>query len=285
MDTVGVQSWEIHRLRQNRLEEAVDDLAVEEPLEIQVEWGPENARKKQSLSITMRTPGADADLALGFLFTEGIIRNPGDVTYINHVPAFPGSPAENNQILVRLHPDVLFAPAKLERHFYTTSSCGVCGKTSLEALHTVSPLQQTEVRTLKTDIPLLLSLPDKLRAVQDTFQSTGGLHGCAFFHTNGDLIASREDVGRHNALDKLIGHCLKAGNDMRESILLLSGRASFELMQKAAMAGVPVVCAVGAPSSLAASVAADFQMALIGFLREDRFNVYHLPSNIEIIHS
>ncbi|MFN0175263.1 MAG: formate dehydrogenase accessory sulfurtransferase FdhD [Saprospiraceae bacterium] len=258
--------------------EAPDLLAVEEPLEIRLEYGPIAKRKSQNISITMRTPGADEDLAIGFLFTEGIIQQASDV--------FSAKAWGENMVTVSLQPEFDFDMKKLERHFYTSSSCGVCGKSSMDAVKIAANHSLSKDKAdCKINPDVIYSLPDTLRKVQETFDVTGGLHACAIFDPQGNLLHLREDVGRHNALDKLIGHYLQQDMiPLDEHILLLSGRASFELLQKAAMAGIRCVCAVGAPSSLAVETAETFGITLIGFLREGRFNVYsgftnpHKPS-------
>jgi FdhD protein len=248
--------------------EETDQLAVEEPMEIRLEFGPITKRKSQNISITMRTPGADEDLAIGFLFTEGIVRQSADVFSVKRWG--------ENMVTVSLQPDFDFDLKKLERHFYTSSSCGVCGKSSMDAVKIAANHSfSSPKKDWKINPSVLYSLPDTLRKVQNTFDATGGLHACATFDLQGNLLEIREDVGRHNALDKLIGHYFKQGLvPLDEHILLLSGRASFELLQKAAMAGIQLVCAVGAPSSLAVETAESFGITLVGFLREGRFNVY-----------
>ena len=250
----------------NSFLEKHDTLAVEEPLEIRLEYGPETARIVKNLSVTMRTPGDDADLVAGFLFTEGIVRDSSAIIEIT-------CPAENI-VVARLSSDLPIDLQQLDRHFYTTSSCGVCGKTSIEAVKTAVVCT---VNPQKMDITpdIIYSLPETLRRQQINFETTGGIHAAAIFDPLGRLLALREDVGRHNALDKLIGHFLKPGQiPLDKHILLLSGRASFELIQKAAMAGIRMVCAVGAPSSLAVETAHEFGIELIGFLRDGRFNKY-----------
>jgi FdhD protein len=223
------------------------------------------------VSVTMRTPGLDTELAAGFLFTEGIISAADDIDAFE--PWGPHTAAGVNTVIVHLRAGVHVDLRRLERHFYTTSSCGVCGKTSLEAIRVCagrrSPADPVRLRT-----ELLYRLPESLRSGQQAFDVTGGLHATALFSVTGDRIAVREDVGRHNAMDKLIGSRLMSRYDMSRSIVLVSGRASFELVQKAAVAGIPVLAAVGAPSSLAVELAAEFDMTLIGFLRDQRFNVY-----------
>jgi len=249
---------------------SVDDLAVEEPLEIRIEFGPTSKRERKSISITMRTPGHDFELAVGFLFTEGLIQSKSQIQNVE----FCGP--SGNVVRVDLTEHTTFDMKKLERHFYTTSSCGVCGKASIEALRTVAPekIHGTEDFSLAEE--LIHALPQKLRAQQGIFDTTGGLHACALFDLRGNIIASREDVGRHNALDKLIGFCLLQGKiPLNENILLVSGRASFELVQKASMAQIPIFAAVGAPSSLALELAQEQGMTLLGFVREERFNIYN----------
>ncbi|MCB9354937.1 MAG: formate dehydrogenase accessory sulfurtransferase FdhD [Lewinellaceae bacterium] len=266
MNSVTVKQVSIGKFSGQEFTEVPDHVASEEPLEIRLEYGPAGQRTGRSLSVTMRTPGMDTDLVAGFLFTEGIIRTPSDVLGID-------TPADNIAT-ARLHPDLPFDMKKLERHFYTSSSCGVCGKTSIDAVKTAVCIRPGE-RQLRVRAETLYGLPETLRRAQATFDATGGLHASALFDASGRLISLREDVGRHNALDKLIGHHFMHGDlPLDERILLLSGRASFELLQKSAMAGLPLVCAVGAPSSLAVETAAAFGIALVGFLRDGRFNLY-----------
>lgn len=256
---------------------AVPDLvAVEEPLEIRLAFDD----RVQNLAVTMRTPGHDADLALGFLFTEGIITGAGDIQGVKHV-FLPCSENRQNTILVTLKEGAVPNLRQAERNFYTTSSCGVCGKASIGAIRTVSTYGagtagiSPEAGRERIDPSLILGLPEQLARVQEVFVETGGLHAAALFDMSGTLMFVREDVGRHNAVDKLIGTSMIEGRlPLVQSILLLSGRASFELVQKAAMAGIPVIAAVGAPSSLAVSLAEEFGITLIGFLRNNRFNIY-----------
>lgn len=244
-----------------------DVLAIEEPLEMRLEYGPEQQRSTRPLSVTMRTPGEDEDLVRGFLLTEGIVKRPAEILSV--------STLAENIVLARLSPTAQFDMQRLERHFYTTSSCGVCGKTSIDAVMVGTNCQPNTQQKIELNKDVIYSLPEKLRQQQSGFEQTGGIHAAALFDVHGSLLALREDVGRHNALDKLIGH-ISAKNTVlfQQSILLLSGRASFELIQKAAVAGIPLVCAVGAPSSLAVETARAFGMTLIGFLRGERFNVY-----------
>jgi FdhD protein len=270
-----------------------DFLAVEEPLEIQLGYGPSNARAMKSISVTMRTPGYDFELAAGFLMTEGVVRDVNDIEQIiyaaeNAAPlpvvtearasALPYQPRKN-VVRVELAPDVEVSLANLERNFYTTSSCGICGKASLLALQTVCPARVRN--SFSVDAQLLYTLPARLRGAQSVFDRTGGLHGAGLFDADGKLLALREDVGRHNAVDKLLGsEFLADRTPLRNRLLLLSGRASFELLQKALMGGVSMVAAVGAPSSLAVQVAREFDIILVGFLRDDHFNIYHGADHI-----
>ena len=257
-----------------------DALAMEEPLEIRLEHGPADDRKIQNISVTMRTPGNDAELALGFLFTEGIIKHQSDTDSIAH--CFIAC-AENkeNVIQISLKEGVIPTLNNTERNFYTTSSCGVCGKASIKAIKTVSAFENNVHVTNQISADLLYLLPAILQKHQEVFSHTGGLHASALFDSTGELILVREDVGRHNALDKLIGVALN--NDMlplNQHVLLLSGRASFELVQKAAMAGINIIAAVGAPSSLAVQLTEEFNITLVGFLRGRRFNIYTQPNRI-----
>lgn len=267
-------------------DDSPDVLAVEEPLEIRIGISQSEHR---AISITMRTPGEDAELASGFLFTEGILTSPDQIKQIRHCGLKIGKgrsvvdradALNSNTIRVDLNDGVDIDFKRLERHFYTTSSCGVCGKSSIAALHTgakkLSGLDRPRV-----DSDLINTLPEILRASQDVFDQTGGLHASALFTTDGELQIVREDVGRHNALDKVIGVKFLADElPLADKILLVSGRASFELVQKALMAGIPIMVAVGAPSSLAVELAEEFGMTLAGFVRDDSFNVYTGKSRI-----
>jgi FdhD protein len=254
---------------------AADDLlAVEEPLEIRLQLHAAEGIVRRAVAVTMRTPGDDASLAAGFLFTEGIVRDAADVERV--VPCgLPGDDGvTRNVVRVELRPGTPLDLARLERHFYTTSSCGVCGKASIDAIRAVSrhPLPAA---TPVVDAAVIHGLPAALGRAQPVFDRTGGLHASALFDTGGALLALKEDVGRHNALDKLVGAELLAGRlPLHDRILLVSGRASFELVQKAAMAGIPILAAVGAPSSLAVQLAEETGMTLLGFVRDGRFNVY-----------
>lgn len=259
-----------------------DRLAVEEPLEIRLEYQDNSTLTKKaqrSISITMRTPGEDADLALGFLFTEGLIESSDFVESVEHCGPKLAHLGHSNVLKVKISdPNFVNSNLKsLERNFYTTSSCGVCGKASIDALKTQNKFTREAIAesgpAVKNDV--LVSLPDKLRSAQAVFDRTGGLHASGLFSSSGELIALREDVGRHNALDKLIGFALQNKElPLDNHILLLSGRISFELVQKASMSGIRFIAAVGAPSSLAVELAREMKMTLIGFLRGTTFNIY-----------
>jgi FdhD protein len=244
-----------------------DVLAIEEPLEIRIGYERDGQRLKQSVSITMRTPGHDTELAVGFLFTESLLTHPEQIAGIHNC-------GQGNVVRVDLQPGVPIDLARLERHFYTTSSCGVCGKTSLEAVRSCTTTRCLPGQPV-VDVNVLHHLPEILRAEQAVFDRTGGLHASALFDSEGQLLAVREDVGRHNALDKLIGHqFLKGRTPLAHCLLLVSGRVSFELVQKAAMAGIPILAAIGAPSSLAVEMARELGLTIVGFLRQDRCNIY-----------
>lgn len=242
-------------------------VATEEPLEIQIAYGRGNQRTRKTIAVTMRTPGDDEALALGFLFNEGIIHRAAQVQFVKYLH-------QGSSLVVELSPDLSFDESQADRRFISNSSCGLCGKTYLHQVYAtvgqVLPAYQPLVAP-----ETLFQLPARLAQSQKTFQLTGGQHAVGLFDSKGNLIYLAEDVGRHNALDKLIGHCLKNNLlPLHTSVLLLSGRVSFELTQKALAAGIPFVAAIGAPSSLAAEMAEESGMTLVGFLRQDRFNVY-----------
>lgn len=270
----STKSLDIFKITARQQTKEKDVLAVEEPLEIRLGLGSRRRREYRSLAVTMRTPGNDFDLATGFLFTEGIIGRLTDIDELRFAgdDLHPGS--TENVVLAELSPDLSVDLDGLSRHFYTTSSCGVCGKASLDMVHT------TSVYLLRPSFPkvspeVLYSLPEQLTKAQQLFARTGGIHAAALFHPDGELFLLREDVGRHNALDKLIGAALQRKMlPLREHLLLVSGRASFELVQKAVMAGIPLLAAVGAASSLAVELADEAGMTLIGFLRDGQMNCY-----------
>lgn len=246
-----------------------DVVAVEEPLEIRLKYEHLKQTFTKSISVTMRTPGHDVELAIGFLFTEGIISGPSDVAAVEAAGGKTG-----NVVIVSISSDISDRLKKLDRHFYTSSSCGVCGKASIEALDTVCDLHDIK-DNVTVNASVLYKLPAILRQKQEVFDKTGGLHGCALFDVDGEFIESMEDVGRHNALDKLIGSFVSRKEvPLTNYVLLLSGRTSFELVQKSVMAGMKVIASVGAPSSLAVELANEWGVTLVCFLRDQRFNVY-----------
>jgi len=251
-------------------QERSDHLATEEPLEVRLLAGGQT----RTLAITMRTPGADFELAAGFLHGEGILGERDAVREIRYCTDPELDAAQQyNVVSVELAAPELPELRGLERHFFTNSSCGVCGKASLEALQASGCERLSPGPEIAADV--LLGLPGRLREAQGLFESTGGLHAAGLFTAAGELLCLREDVGRHNAVDKVVGWALLEGRlPLSRHVLLVSGRSSYEIMQKAVVAGVPIVCAVSAPSSLAVDVAKTFGMTLVGFLREGRFNVY-----------
>lgn len=268
----------VRRVDGSHAVEVADHLAVEEPLLIELVHDREQdgirGRVTESVSVTMRTPGHDVELALGFLYTEGIVAAAGEVVWLTSEPPTQAGAGECNTVRIVVRPGVPVDVRRLERHFYTASSCGVCGKTSLEALAAGREIDIAPERPV-VDAATIHALPDTLRAAQAVFERTGGLHAAALFTPEGRLVAVREDVGRHNAVDKLVGAALRAGElPLADRVLLVSGRASFELVHKALAAGVPILAAVGAPSSLAVETARAYGMTLLGFVRGGRFNVY-----------
>lgn len=250
-----------------------DSVAVEEPLELQLCSGTATASAAKSISITMRTPGDDVDLALGFLVSEAIISQVDDIVAANHCGDAAPDSSYRNTIRVELNPDVEFDLERLQRNFYTTSSCGVCGKSSIDALR-VSGCSVID-SSFSIDRGVLVSVPDDLLEKQRVFSKTGGLHAAAAFDAHGEIIVAREDVGRHNAVDKVIGALLRMGRlPAGDLALMVSGRTSFELMQKALVAGMPLLASVSAPSSLAIQLAREYGVTLVGFLRGNDFNIY-----------
>jgi len=261
--SVEARAIRLTRHQQGRTSEAEDLVAAEEPLEIRVEG--------RSIAVVMRTPGHDRELAAGFLLTEGVIKSAKDLFDITSCIE-PGAAGEGNAVDVALaHPDS-FDFEKLTRHVFTSSSCGICSKASIElVLKRRKPLHDD----VQVKASTILALPERLAARQDTFKSTGGLHACALFDAAGKLLEVREDVGRHNALDKLLGWALlEKRTPLHGHIALLSGRASFEMMQKAQAGGIPIVAAISAPSSLAVEFARESGQTLVGFLRGRSMNVY-----------
>jgi len=251
-----------------------DQLAIEEPLAVGIAFGPIGERRRETISITMRTPGDDADLAAGFLFAEGVISRPQDILEIR-------SHDSGNTVSIELHPECTVDLSRLDRRGYTTSSCGVCGKTSIDAIESDCDGPRPGGRSVPPS--LVHALPMRLRDAQTTFERTGGLHAAALFDLDGNLLGVREDVGRHNAVDKLIGAEFRLGRvPLDDRIILVSGRAGFELVQKAAVAGAPIFAAVGAPTSLAVELANRLGVTLLGFVRDGRFNIYAGAERIEL---
>jgi FdhD protein len=258
-----VRKLEIYRYIDNEKLKVEDSISIEEPLEIVLNSA--TLDKPKSISITMRTPGDDKALALGFLMTEGIINNMIQIESVK---------VGENKIIIGIKSDVTLDLKKLDRHFYTSSSCGVCGKSSIESVNTISDYEPT-YHNLSIRSEVIKLLPAALREAQDIFLQTGGLHAAALCDINGSIISITEDVGRHNALDKLIGHqFIKDTLPLDKSIVLLSGRISFELVQKSIMAGVQCIVAVGAPSSLAVELADEYDVTIVGFAKANKFNVY-----------
>ena len=268
MKDIRVEHISIQKISAGEISEVADKVAVEEPLEIQLEYSTPTGRMQKNIAVTMRTPGNDEELSAGFLFTEGIIKNSASIKEVKK------SHLDENQVLVTLHENIIPVLVNAARNFYSTSSCGVCGKASIEAIRTVS-LYSNEKDSICVHASVLYHLQDQLKKQQVVFEDTGGIHASALFDLDSNFKMLREDVGRHNALDKVIGAALLNNQlPLNNCILLLSGRASFELVQKAAMAGIKIITAVGAPSSLAVELAKETGITLIGFLRNDRFNIY-----------
>ncbi len=259
------QIWVVEN---NLVRSATDQLAIEEPLEIRL------VSPQQTVAVTMRTPGADFELSAGFLYSEGVVSHRQDIWRMSYCVALDVDAEQRYNIInVALREGLLPDLQPLERHFFTTSACGVCGKASIEALQLRGcPVIPT---SLEVSAEVIYRLPDQLRSAQGVFTATGGLHAAGLFDAQGQLLKLREDVGRHNALDKLVGSALLADElPLNNHIVMVSGRSSFEILQKCLTAGVQIVCAVSAPSSLAVALAREFGITLVGFLRGQRFNVY-----------
>lgn len=276
MNIIPVDQIPVQKVRAGTVTETEDKVAVEEPLKIQLEYSTRTGQMQKDIAVTMRTPGHDEELAAGFMFTEGIIKNNGSIKEIKQ-PSF-----DENRVLIILVQNIMPVLSNASRNFYSTSSCGICGKASIDAIRTISQYTDPEdIVSIKATV--LYALPDLLKTRQQVFQDTGGIHASALFDVDGKFILLREDVGRHNALDKLIGNAfLNNQLPLGNSILLLSGRASFELVQKAAMAGIKIIAAVGAPSSLAVELATETGITLIGFLKHNRFNIYSGKNRIKL---
>jgi len=273
-------SKKIWTVSSNGLQERFDLVAVESPMEIRLGFAKVGERQQKSISVTMRTPGNDLELAMGFLFTEGIISQKEEILSIKHCEDQGKEESKGNVVRVELQAHCQVDLEKLQRHFYTTSSCGVCAKSSIEAIRNIHGATLSP-RPHMIPAETIHQLSESLKAKQQIFTYTGGLHAAAFFDTSGQLLMLREDVGRHNALDKLIGASFYTQYPTSENILFLSGRISFELVQKALAAQVPIIVAVGAPSSLAVELAEESGITLLGFVRDRRFNLYTHPQRIE----
>lgn len=262
-DTDKIATFEVTRVAETSRDVTTDVVAVEEPLEILAAWRVDGEPREKTISVTMRTPGDDFDLAVGFLFTEGLLFSGDDIESVRHW-------ASPNRVRVSVNTRI--DTSKLDRHFYTTSSCGVCGKTSIDALRVAScalPVRAPIAREL------VHTLPAALQSAQSGFHSTGGMHGAAILSATGEVLCVREDIGRHNAVDKCIGSFVRNGVLPPENaMLMVSSRGSFEIVQKAIVAGIGTVAFIGGPSSLAVELARDFNVTLLGFVRDGRFNVY-----------
>lgn len=271
-----VEQIQIHKISSGGITEASDKVAVEEPLQIQLEYSTATGQMLKDIAVTMRTPGNDDELAAGFLFTEGIIKSTDEISEIKHAHA------DENLVQVILKENIKPLLGNAARNFYTTSSCGICGKASIDAIQTVSQYAEIKNDSIIA-AAVFYTLQNELKKQQKVFEDTGGIHASAFFDVEGKFMMLREDVGRHNALDKIIGAALlKKELPLNNSVLLLSGRASFELVQKAVMAGIKIIASVGAPSSLAVEMAKENDVTLIGFLKEDRFNIYSGKERISL---
>ena len=265
----------IQKITGDSITETDDKVAIEEPLEIQLAYSTPTGHLQKSIAVTMRTPGNDEELAAGFLFTEGIINSTSAIKEIKKYTT------DENRVLVTLNENVLPLLSNSTRNFYTTSSCGICGKASIDAISTIS-VYEDSTDQLFIHASILYHLQEVIKKQQKIFEDTGGIHASALFDTEGNFLMLREDVGRHNALDKIIGAAvLNKQLPLNNCILFLSGRASFELIQKSMMAGIKMIAAVGAPSSLAVELAKETDITLIGFLRNDRFNIYSGKQRIE----
>ena len=263
-----VRCFDIKRIHTDIAERVLDNVATEEPLEIRLSYWFKDVRVTITLAITMRTPGHDRELAAGYLLTEGIIRKIDDIVEVRQIGTQP-----SGEILVEVAKHIDVDAWRVARNSFVGASCGICGKRTREAL--AAEVKELPKSVLVVDRKFVGNLPELLRSRQEGFAQTGGLHAAALINADGELEVSFEDIGRHNALDKLIGHRLLAGGaSLTEYVIFLSSRSSFELVQKAAMAGCPILATVGGPSSLAIEAARDYGLTLIGFVREDRFNVY-----------
>ena len=264
---------------QGAKEEITDEVTIEEPLEFSIAFGAQSSREIKNIAVTMRTPGNDFELVLGFLYSEGIIKNKSDVQAITRMDNLEDSSNIENTVLVELEETLSVDPQKI-RNFYINSSCGICGSQVVDDIGSLKQYHSSKSDFLVAE-SVLRTLPGRLQQQQDAFSQTGGLHASALFDQQGSILSLFEDVGRHNALDKLIGSELQNNNlPLFQSGLILSGRTSFELIHKAALAGIPVVVSIGAPSSLAVDAAWEYEFTLAGFLQADRFNIYSFPRRI-----
>ena len=275
---------EVRRVNGDLAAPSHDKVAIEEPLEIQVGLERRGMRAIRSISVTMRTPGQDDELAAGFLFAEGVLNRRSDVAGMEF-PALEGD-GSTNTVRVHLKAGVSLDFKQLERHSFTTSSCGICGKATLEAVRKLArTLSPRPADAFRVSADIIHRLPARLRASQHIFEHTGGLHAAALFDAAGNLCSVREDVGRHNAVDKVIGAAwLNDRIPLSDKILFVSGRASFELIQKTVRAGIPIFAAVGAPSSLAIELAEACGLTLLGFVRDARFNIYSASHRLDTMH-
>jgi len=265
---------------QGAIEEITDEVTIEDPLEFSIAFGAQSSREIKNLAVTMRTPGNDFELVLGFLYSEGIIKNKSDVQAITRMDNLEDSSNIENTVLVELEETLSVDPQKI-RNFYINSSCGICGSQVVDDIGSLKQYHSSKSDFLVAE-SVLRTLPGRLQKQQDAFSQTGGLHASALFDQQGSILSLFEDVGRHNALDKLIGRELQNNNlPLFQSGLILSGRTSFELIHKAALAGIPVVVSIGAPSSLAVDAAWEYEITLAGFLQADRFNIYSFPRRIK----
>lgn len=278
MSKPAVKAAQITKVNNTQSFSENDILAVEEPLGIKINYTLNNNPIQKNIAVTMRTPGNDFELAIGFLFTEKIISDINEIESVKYCEGDRRSDLDSeNSVKVILKDGIKPNLNSAERNFYITGSCGICGKSSIEAIELSCP---KIIATLQVNKQTLFSLPEKLKSQQTNFKHTGGIHAAGLFNINGELILLREDVGRHNAVDKLIGAALQQQTDLSNTILQVSGRASFELLQKTAIAGIPIFCAIGAPSSLAVELATEIGITLIGFSKDNKFNCYSYKERI-----
>ena len=269
MSKASVTNTSIIRVENKQRNQVVDLLAVEEPLEIRIGYGPEHRRKEISLAVTMRTPGNDEALVIGLLRTEGIIKDKSDVISLKYCLS---SEYPENIMRAQLAHSVPFAEEKFQRNLLSSSSCGICGKAYIDSIiHKTQNLYNVPSQLSST---ILHDLANKLSIKQTVFQHTGGIHAAALFEVDGSLVLSNEDIGRHNALDKLIGTMVSKDIDPENKFILLSGRVGFELVQKCLMTNIKTIIALGAPSSLSVQMAIENKMCLVGFLKSNKYNIY-----------